>query len=110
LAPEIRWAEAIETDTAVRHKAPVLIVVANNGAWQIEVHDQTVTRGKVTGTRLRFSDHAAKARPFGMHSERVESEDQLRPAIECALANRPVRLDVAVTPDAVSSDAKTGLA
>src|ERR1700753_2022200 len=35
---------AIEVDTAVRHKAPVLIVVANNGAWQIEVHDQTVTR------------------------------------------------------------------
>ncbi len=33
---------AIEVDTAVRHKVPVLIVVANNGAWQIEVHDQTV--------------------------------------------------------------------
>jgi acetolactate synthase-1/2/3 large subunit len=101
---------AIEIDTAVRHKAPVLIVVANNGAWQIEVHDQTVTHGKVVGTRLQFSDHAAMARAFGMHGERVESEDQLRPAIERALANRPALLDVVVTPDAVSSDAKTGLA
>ena len=36
---------AIEVDTAVRHKAPVLIVVAYNGAWQIEVYDQTVTHG-----------------------------------------------------------------
>jgi acetolactate synthase-1/2/3 large subunit len=101
---------AIEIDTAVRHKAPVLIVVANNGAWQIEVHDQTVTHGKVVGTRLQFSDHAAMARAFGMHGERVETEDQLRPAIERALANRPALLDVVVTPDAVSSDAKTGLA
>ncbi len=40
---------AIELDTAARHKAPVLIVVANNGAWQIEVHDQTVTHGRVIG-------------------------------------------------------------
>jgi len=101
---------AIEVDTAVRHKAPVLIVVANNGAWQIEVHDQTVTHGKVVGTRLQFSDHAAMARAFGMHGERVETEEQLRPAIERALANRPALLDVVVTPEAVSSDAKTGLA
>ena len=101
---------AIEVDTAVRHKAPVLIVVANNGAWQIEVHDQTVTHGKVVGTRLQFSDHAAMARAFGMHAERVETEDQLKPAIERALANRPALIDAVVTPEAVSSDAKTGLA
>jgi acetolactate synthase-1/2/3 large subunit len=101
---------AIEVDTAVRHKAGLLIVVANNGAWQIEVHDQTVTHGKVVGTRLRFSDHAAMARAFGMHGERVETEEQLRPAIARALANRPALLDVVVTPEAVSSDAKTGLA
>jgi acetolactate synthase-1/2/3 large subunit len=101
---------AIELDTAARHRAPVLIVVANNGAWQIEVHDQTVTHGKVVGTRLQFSDHAAMARAFGMHGERVETEAELKPAIERALANRPALLDVVVTPEAVSSDAKTGLA
>jgi thiamine pyrophosphate-dependent acetolactate synthase large subunit-like protein len=101
---------AMEVDTAVRHKAPVLIVVANNGAWQIEVHDQKVTHGKVVGTQLQFSDHAAMARAFGMHAERVETEDQLKPAIEKALANRPALLDVIVTPEAISSDAKTGLA
>jgi len=101
---------AIEIDTAVRHKAPVLIVVANNGAWQIEVHDQTVTHGKVVGTRLQFSDYAAMARSFGMHAERVETEAQLKPAIARALANRPALLDMVVTPEAVSSDGKTGLA
>ena len=101
---------AIEVDTAVRHKAPVLIVVANNGAWQIEVHDQTVTHGKVVGTRLQSSDHAAMARAFEMHAERVETEEQLGPAIARAMANRPALIDAVVTPEAVSSDAKTGLA
>jgi acetolactate synthase-1/2/3 large subunit len=101
---------AIEVDTAVRHQAPVLIVVANNGAWQIEVHDQQVTHGRVVGTKLQFSDHAAMARSFGMHAERVETEAQLKPAIARALANRPALLDMVVTPEAVSSDAKTGLA
>lgn len=101
---------AIELDTAARHKAPVLIVVANNGAWQIEVHDQTITHGKVVGTRLQFSDYAAMARALGMHGERVEREEDLGPAIQRALANRPALLDVVVTPEAVSSDAKTGLA
>jgi acetolactate synthase-1/2/3 large subunit len=101
---------AIEVDTAVRHKAPVLIVVANNGAWQIEVHDQTVTHGKVVGTRLQVADYAGMARSFGMHAERVETEEQLGPAIQRALANRPALLDMIVTPEAISSDGKTGLA
>ena len=100
---------AIEIDTAVRHKAPVLIVVANNGAWQIEVHDQTVTHGKVVGTRLQFADYAAMARSFGMHAERVETEEQLGPAIERALANRPALLDMVVTPEASLPTARPGL-
>ena len=75
---------AIEIDTAVRHKAPVVIVIANNGAWQIEVHDQTVTHGKVVGTKLQFSDHAAMARAFGMYGERVEKPEELGPALDRA--------------------------
>ncbi len=101
---------AIEVDTAVRHKAPVLIVVANNGAWQIEVHDQSTTHGKVVGTKLQHSDYAAMARAFGMHAERVEKVEDLKPAIERALKNRPALLDVMVTSDAISSDGKSGLA
>ena len=101
---------AIEIDTAVRHKAPVVIVVANNGAWQIEVHDQTVTHGKIVGTRLQFSDYAAMARAFGMHGERVEKPEDLGPALDRAFKNRPALVDVVVTPEAISSDGKTGLA
>lgn len=101
---------AMEIDTAARHQAPVLIVVANNGSWAIEVRDQQETFGKVVGTRLQYADHAAMARAFGLHGERVERAEDLPAAIERALANRPALLDVLVTPEAVSSDAKSGLA
>lgn len=101
---------AMEIDTAVRHRAPLLIVVANNGAWQIEVHDQTDTHGKVVGTRLQFSDYAQMARAFGMHAERVERTEDLSGAIARALANRPALLDVVVSGEARSSDGKSGLA
>ncbi|HEX6362754.1 MAG TPA: thiamine pyrophosphate-dependent enzyme, partial [Albitalea sp.] len=101
---------AMEIDTAARHRAPVLIVVANNGSWAIEVRDQQETHGKVVGTRLQFADHAAMARGFGLHAERVERAEDLPAAIERALANRPALLDVLVTPEAASSDARSGLA
>ena len=105
---------AMEIDTAARHGVPVLIVVANNGSWAIEVRDQMETHGKVVGTRLQHADHAAMARAFGLHGERVEHAADLAPALERALqalrAGRPALLDVLVTGDAVSSDGKTGLA
>jgi acetolactate synthase I/II/III large subunit len=101
---------AIEVDTAVRHRAPVVIAVANNGAWQVEVYDQQVTHGRVVGTKLQFSDYAAMARAFGMHGERVEKPEELPGAVDRAFANPPALLDVIVTPQAVSSDARTGLA
>ena len=101
---------AMELDTAVRHKAPLLVVVANYGSWAIEVRDQLETHGKVVGTRLQFSDYAAMAKAFGLYAERVERAEDLPDAIKRAMANRPALLDVLVTPEAISSDAKSGLA
>ena len=101
---------AMEIDTAVRHQAPLLIVVANNGSWAIEVRDQQETHGQVVGTVLQYADHAAMARAFGMHAERVERAEDLPAAIQRAMAHRPALLDVVVTPEAASSDAKSGLA
>ena len=101
---------AMEIDTAVRHEAKLLIVVANNGAWQIEVNDQTERFGKVVGTRLQFADHAAMARAFGMHAQRVERIEDLDAAIVTALQHLPALLDVVVSTDARSSDSRSGLA
>jgi acetolactate synthase I/II/III large subunit len=104
----------MKIDTAVRHRAPGLIVVAINGAWAIEVRDQQETHGKVVGTRLQFADHAAMACALGAHCERVERAEDLDGAIARALealqSGRPALLDVLVTPQAASSDAKSGLA
>ena len=101
---------AMEIDTAVRHDAKLLIVVANNGAWQIEVNDQTDRFGKVVGTRLQFADHAAMARAFGMHAQRVERIEDLDAAIVTALQHLPALLDVVVSTQARSSDSRSGLA
>lgn len=101
---------AMEIDTAVRHGATPLIVVANNGAWQIEVHDQQDTHGKVVGTQLQVADYAAMARAFGMHGIRVEKADDLGAAIDDAMKHLPALIDVLVTPEAKSSDGKSGLA
>ena len=105
---------AMEIDTAVRHGARMLVVVANNGSWAIEVRDQQETHGKVVGTRLQFADHAALARALGAYGERVTHPDDLPAALTRAQAaldqGRPALLDVLVTPEAASSDAKSGLA
>jgi acetolactate synthase-1/2/3 large subunit len=101
---------AMEIDTAVRHQAPVLIIVANNGSWAIEVRDQQQNHGKVVGTQLQFADHAAMARAFGMHAQRVQKAEELPAALALAMQNLPALLDVLVTPEAESSDAKSGLA
>jgi acetolactate synthase-1/2/3 large subunit len=101
---------AMEIDTAVRHGAKLLIVVANNGAWQIEVTDQTENWGQVVGTRLQFADHAAMARAFGLHGQRVERFEDLDVAIATALQKLPALLDVVVSPEARSADSRSGLA
>ncbi len=78
---------AMEIDTAVRHKAPVLIVVANNGAWAIEVRDQQETHGKVVGTaaavrrprgdgaRLRHACRARRARRGPRRRDRARARE-----------------------------------
>ena len=101
---------AMEIDTAARHRANLLVVVANNAAWQIEVGDQQARYGRVVGTRLGDADHAAMARAFGLYAERVTRSEDLPAAFARALARRPALLDVAVTADAQSGDAKSGLA
>ena len=64
----------------------------------------------MVGTRLQFADHAAMARAFGMHARRVERAEDLGAAIDEAMQNLPALLDVIVSPEAKSSDGKSGLA
>jgi len=101
---------AMEIDTAVRHGAKAVFIVANNAAWNIERHDQDVNYGgRIVGTELAYSDYAAMGRALGAYGERVTDPADLPAALERALANAPAVLDVVVTREAVSSDSGKGL-
>ncbi len=98
---------AMEIDTAVRHGAKAVFIVSNNAAWNIERYDQDANYGgRVVGTLLAHSDYAAMARAFGLHGERVEKAEDLRGALERALANAPALVDVVTSQTVVSSDSQ----
>ncbi len=101
---------AMEIDTAVRHGAKCVFIVSNNAAWNIERLDQEMNYGgRVVGTTLRHSDYAAMARALGLHGERVEKPEDLRPALKRALQNVPALIDVITSQTVLSSDAQKGL-
>jgi acetolactate synthase-1/2/3 large subunit len=102
---------AMEIETAVRERAKVVVVVANNHAFNIERHDQVANyEGRVVGTELSDCAFGELAKALGAHGERVEEPEALRPALERALLNAPAVVDVAVSGNAVSADSKSGLA
>ncbi len=101
---------AMEIDTAKRHNAKAVFIVANNAAWNIERIDQELNYGgRVYRTTLDYSDYAMMARAFGLHAERVTDPERLQAALEEAFENAPALLDVVITQHALSSDANKGL-
>ena len=102
---------AIDIDTAARHRAGAVFVIANNGGWNIERRDQLDRfDGRTNGSLLQYTDYAAVARAFGLHAERIADADELPAALARALDNAPALLDVLVTRDAISPDSQSGLA
>src|SRR5207253_10767903 len=76
---------AMEVDTAVRHGAKIVVIVANNRAWNIERYDQMTNYGLIAGTELGDADYAAMARALGAHGERVTEPGDLADAIKRAV-------------------------
>ncbi len=76
---------AMEFDTMVRHRIPVVCVVGNNGIWALEKHPMQSLLGASIATdlapRTRY-DKVVEA--LGGHGELVERPDQIRPALERA--------------------------
>jgi acetolactate synthase-1/2/3 large subunit len=102
---------ALEVSTAVRHRAPVVFVVANNAAWNLERTDQFVNYGgNVFGTDLPGCRYDLLGAALGAHGEHVTDPDELPEALGRAIANAPSVVDVAVTRDALSPDFEAGLA
>lgn len=100
---------AMEVNTAVRHGAPIVVIVSNNAAWNIERYDQAENYGLVVGTELEHNDYARLAEGLGAHGERVTEPGQMAAALKRALAGAPAVIDVVTSRDAPSPDAGKGL-
>lgn len=69
---------AMELDTAVRHKIPVLVVISLNGGWTADPD-----RNK-PGRDLGYTRFDKMAEALGCYGEYVEQPDGIRPALERA--------------------------
>jgi|CZKF01.1.fsa_nt_gi acetolactate synthase-1/2/3 large subunit len=90
---------AMEIETAVRYRIPVVIVVANDAAYGVEVYYQQKWFGpdRVVGTELTNSRWDLLAESLGGHGEYVDAPEQLRPALERAFASgKPACVNVMV--------------
>ncbi|WP_433503124.1 thiamine pyrophosphate-binding protein [Pseudonocardia halophobica] len=70
---------ALELDTAVRHRIPVICVISNNGGW-------TATDRRKAGSDLGHMPYERMFESLGCLTTRVETIDQLRPALDKAQA------------------------
>lgn len=100
---------AMEINTAVRHGARAVFVVADNQAWNIERFDQQENYGLVAGTELGHADYAVLAEGLGAFGIRVDDPDDLVAALRKAMDNAPAVVHVDVSRDAVSPDGGKGL-
>jgi thiamine pyrophosphate-dependent acetolactate synthase large subunit-like protein len=69
---------AMELDTAVRHKLPLLCVISLNGGWTADPD-----RNK-PGRDLGYTRYDKMAEGLGCYSEYVEKPEEIRPALERA--------------------------
>jgi len=66
---------AMELDTAVRHKIPVLVVISLNGGWTADPKREKV------GRDLGFTRYDKMAEALGCYGEYVEKPEQIGPAL-----------------------------
>jgi thiamine pyrophosphate-dependent acetolactate synthase large subunit-like protein len=69
---------AMELDTAVRHKLPILVVISLNGGWTADPE-----RNK-PGRDLGYTRYDKMAEGLGCYGEYVEQPEEIRPALERA--------------------------
>jgi acetolactate synthase-1/2/3 large subunit len=71
-------------ETAGRNNIPITTLVSNNYEMAVETARMTLSHGKYQ-TRRTTGNYADMGRAMGGHAEKVETPDQVRPALERAL-------------------------
>jgi thiamine pyrophosphate-dependent acetolactate synthase large subunit-like protein len=83
----------MEMDTAIRHQLPIVVVVSNNAGFT-----SRKTGGNV-GRELGWQRYDKVVEALGGYGEFVEKPEDIRPAIERALAvRRPALVNVCTDP------------
>lgn len=89
-----------EFDTFVRHGLPIIAVVGNDGGWAQIARDQLKFLKDDVATVLRPTDYHLAAEGLGAKGILIQTEAQIRPALEAArdaAANgRPVLINVLI--------------
>ncbi len=101
----------MEFDTLARHGVNVVGVMGNNGIWGLEKHPMQFLYGYSVAAELRPGtryDQVVEA--LGCHGELVERVEQLRPALERALAAGSPALVNVLTDPGVAYPRKSNLA
>jgi thiamine pyrophosphate-dependent acetolactate synthase large subunit-like protein len=80
---------AMELDTAVRHRINVVCVISLNGGWTAD------PQGIKPGRDLGYTRYDRMAEALGCHAEYVEEPQEIRPALERAFtAGKPAVVNV----------------
>jgi acetolactate synthase-1/2/3 large subunit len=88
---------AMEFDTAVRHKLNIVAILGNDSAWGIDRQIQLGLYGRSVATDLLQTRYDQVVQGLGGYGEFIERPEDLKPAIERALASsKPALINVAV--------------
>src|SRR5574341_2643625 len=88
---------AMEFDTAVRHKLNVIAILGNDSAWGIDRQIQLGLYGRSVATDLLQTRYDQMVQGLGGYGEFVERAEDLEPALNRATASgKPALLNVAV--------------
>jgi acetolactate synthase I/II/III large subunit len=99
-----------DLETAVRYRVPVVVLVFNNGCWGIEkAYQKHFFGGRYIGADFGNPAFDRYAQSFGAGGWRVERPEEIRPALERALAvtDRPTVIEVIVDPEELPYPART---
>src|ERR1700730_6289493 len=88
---------AMEIDTAVRHRIPVVVVISNNGGWTADT-SWGLPLPK-PGRHLGRTRYDRMAMELGAYGELVEKPHEIRPALERAFASGKLAVVNVMTDD-----------
>jgi acetolactate synthase-1/2/3 large subunit len=93
---------AMEFDTLVRHRIPIVCVIGNNGIWALEKHPMQMMLGTSVATDLAPSTRYDKVvEALGGHGELVDRPSEIGPALDRAFkAGVPACVNVICDPNA----------